>query len=265
MMSQKGLRRLVPQLLKDSKYLFDNISNSTGSLDPEGYYDNGNSLDINVITLGGSAIAGVGINYHKDGYIRYFSEALETKTCHNIRWKAYAKAGYKVKDIYQKLIPSITEEKVDYITMGIGWSDGLNMTNPNTWREYLIKIFDRLNEKFPTSQIIILHLPPFYQHPFMTELQNEILGQHIFKLEKELIDICISYENIHYPAGGVDIYSYVDTRVIEKFDISLLYSDEFHPSTYSYQLWADNMVEILKANNMIKHQCEDEYERYEMK
>ena len=69
---------------------------------------------LRLITIGESTIAGVGVATHEEGFTGALAKELAAKIGRTVEWNVYAKSGYTVQRMTDRLIPKITEKQADF-------------------------------------------------------------------------------------------------------------------------------------------------------
>ena len=83
----------------------------------EGVYNSEHSSlkPLQLLTIGESTIAGVGVATHEEGFTGTLAKELSQLFQETVNWKVYAKSGYTAKKVTQTIIPEITEKDADLI------------------------------------------------------------------------------------------------------------------------------------------------------
>jgi len=92
---------------------------------------------LQLISLGESTIAGVGVQTHAEGFTGTFASELSKQLNRNIQWTVHAKSGYTAKQVQQLLVPEIQEKNPDLILVGLGGNDAFTLNHPKRWRKHL--------------------------------------------------------------------------------------------------------------------------------
>lgn len=128
---------LLPLLYFQGKKIKKTIPKLPEAKGTTGLISVSNSTNLQLITIGESTIAGVGVQTHKDGFTGTLATSLSQQLETSISWKVYAKSGYTAKRVTQKIIPTISEKPVDLIVIGLGGNDSFELSSPKKWRKPL--------------------------------------------------------------------------------------------------------------------------------
>ena len=212
--------------------------------DPEGSMNINSDQTLKVLFIGESSFAGVGSDFHKNSFAGHFSRELSAAFTYNIDWKVYAKTGYNVEKVHQRIIPKIIETQCDLVVIGIGANDSFEFTQPKKWLENIQLLIDTLRNKFPETPISFAQLPTIEAFPALTKEMQFVLGNHKDLLAQYLYCQASKNKNIYFPTNKVDIQKWMkllnDNQTISDF-----FSDGIHPSELTYKMWAKESVQFL--------------------
>jgi lysophospholipase L1-like esterase len=205
---------------------------------------------INLLTIGESTIAGVGVKSHEEGFTGSLAKELSTIYQSNVRWSVYAKSGYTAAKVAQKIIPAITETNIDLIVIGLGGNDAFTLNTPSKWKMDIIRLIAAVKKKFPTAFIVFCNMPPIKEFPAFTPLIKFTIGNLVEILGKELLSITQNDPQVFYYSKTIKLKDWLN-----QFDSELkpsdFFSDGIHPSLLTYQTWAKDLArEIQKSEKL---------------
>ena len=98
---------LLPLMYYQGKQIRANVPRLPEATGIEGLCEsNGNTGNpLNVIFIGESTIAGVGVRTHKEGFAGTFAAEISQLFNLNVKWKVYARSGYTAKKVDAEIIP----------------------------------------------------------------------------------------------------------------------------------------------------------------
>jgi lysophospholipase L1-like esterase len=203
---------------------------------------------IQLISLGESTIAGIGVNTHEEGFTGTFAKEFSNETSTTVNWRVYAKSGYTAKDVLEKLVPKIEETDIDIILIGLGGNDAFTLNHPKRWRKKTKQLIETLQEQFPKTLIVFANMPPIKEFPAFTPLIKFTIGNLVEILGQELKSLVQNYENVLYFDDIITLDEWVERYQI-KADASAFFSDGVHPSKLTYQTWAKDLaLRVSKLN-----------------
>ena len=211
---------------------------------PEGFVNVNADKNLRILFIGESSFAGVGVNFHENGFAGYFSRELSKLLHCNIRWKVYAKIGYNVAKIQEKIIPQIEENACDLFVIGIGGNDTFEFTQPKPWRKSIQFLIDNLRQKFPETSILFAQLPTIETFPAFTKEMQYVLGNHKNLLADHLHHQVVKNSNTYFPTEKINVNEWL-SKLEEDQTVLHFFSDGIHPSEVTYKWWAKESVEYL--------------------
>ncbi|MEL6624440.1 MAG: SGNH/GDSL hydrolase family protein [Bacteroidota bacterium] len=190
-----------------------------------------------LLTLGESTIAGVGVETHALGFTGTLAQSLAEMLQTDVRWKVYAKSGYTAKDVQQKFLPQISEETVDLVVIGLGANDAFALHHPQRWRKDVRNLILQIQEMYPTAPIFFCNMPPIKDFPAFTPQMKFVIGNLVEILGEELKILVEEMPHVYYEGSVISILEW--GRKLEIQDpLAAFFSDGVHPSTFAYQVWA---------------------------
>jgi len=232
----RKIKRTIPQLPE-----------ATGTEGFEGHSPH----QINLLTLGESTIAGVGVDSHKNGFTGALAKTLSQGSDFQVNWKVFAKSGYTAKQVALELIPKIKNFQPDIIVIGLGANDAFNLHSPKRWRAGMNEVLTKLNNKFPNAKIVCNNMPPIKEFPAFTPIMKKVIGNLVELFGSELDKMVKNYNNVSYINEKMTLDNWVN-----KFDLNLtrndFFSDGVHPSKLTYQTWGMEVANFILNNNKME-------------
>jgi len=212
----------------------------------EGITNSTKQADFQLITIGESTVAGVGVKTHEEGFTGVLAKTLAQKLGKNIAWKVYAKSGITAKRVPTELIANITEKQADLIVIGLGANDAFEGNSPNTWRKGILKTLAALRVKFPTTPIFFANMPPIKEFPAFTSLIKQTIGTLVELHGQELQKIIAHKTTIFYNAEVLWLKNWLKGPLANK-TVHDFFSDGVHPSKLTYQEWAKDFAAFIES------------------
>ncbi|MEL6135759.1 MAG: SGNH/GDSL hydrolase family protein, partial [Bacteroidota bacterium] len=151
-----------------------------------------------LLTLGESTIAGVGVETHARGFTGTLAQALADHMGRDVKWHVYAKSGYTAQDVREKKLPVISEQHVDLIVIGLGANDAFALHHPKRWRRDVQKLIIDIRQKFPSAYIVFCNMPPIKDFPAFTPQMKFVIGNLVEILGAELMDLVKDMDQVYY-------------------------------------------------------------------
>lgn len=206
---------------------------------------------LKIIAIGESTIAGVGVDTHREGFTGTLACELSRIFNMNVEWKVYARSGYTARTVEKRLIPKITEHKVDLIIIGLGGNDAFTLNRPSRWKAQIRSLIESLKSKFPESIIVFCNMPPIREFPAFTALMKFTIGGLVEILGEELHKTVKNYENVFYFGEKITLKGWMDKFGLDA-KMEDFFSDGIHPSKLTYQVWAKDIANEISKNEIIR-------------
>ncbi|WP_298418357.1 SGNH/GDSL hydrolase family protein [uncultured Kordia sp.] len=241
---------LLPLLYFQGKKIRNTIPQLPEATGNEGIVETSNKTSFQLITIGESTIAGVGVKTHETGFTGTLANSLSTLLDTSISWKVYAKSGYTAKRVNDKIIQRITEKPIDLIVIGLGGNDSFKLHSPKKWNAAIRKLIATIREKYPKAPIVFINMPPIKEFPAFTGPIKFVIGNLVVLLGKELEKVVNDYENVHYYSRTITYEDFID-RMNLNVTPADFFSDGVHPSELAYQVWARDVANYIKEQQIL--------------
>jgi len=204
---------------------------------------------IQLITLGESTIAGVGVETHEQGLTGTLAKVLGEQLSLVVRWKVYARSGYTAAKVREKLVPKIQEDP-GLIIVGLGGNDAFKLHSPWIWKSDIRAAIESLQERFPQIPIVFCNMPPIKEFPAFTGLIKMTVGNLVELLGKALEDVAKEFEHVHYFGEVIEVDHWLQQLGgnVKREDF---FSDGVHPSKLTYQTWGQEIARQIAADKEI--------------
>ena len=235
---------LLPLMYYQGKKIKESVPRLPEAINPSGYVDMGAKKTKNILLIGESTFAGVGVSTHEDGFCGTFSKELAHNINENIRWEVLAKSGYTAGKVGRELIPQINAKELDLIIIGLGGNDAFTLNSPKKWGRNVKKLISLIREKFPNTPIFLTNMPPIKEFPAFTKTIKLVVGNLVEILGETLDEIANDEKLVYYNDEVVTISTWTKRYNIEN-NISNFFSDGVHPSQLTYQTWAVDFAKFV--------------------
>lgn len=239
-----GTIPLLPIMYVQGKRIRAKVPSLPEATGTEGITNPNQTPNYQLITIGESTVAGVGVKTHAEGFSGTLADELSKKLAKNIRWKVYAKSGITAKRVPAELISQITEKQADLIVIGLGANDAFEGNSPNTWRKGIKKTLQELRIKFPTAPIAFANMPPIKEFPAFTPLIKQTIGSLVEIHGQELEKLISDQPNVFYNSEVLWIKNWLKGDLVNK-TVHDFFSDGVHPSKLTYQEWARDFANFV--------------------
>ncbi len=243
---------LLPLLYWQGKQIRKRVPRLPEATDPSGVAKRSSASKLQLITLGESTIAGVGVDKHEIGFTGTLARTLSDQKDSEIRWSVYAKSGFTAKRVQQILVPMITEENPDLIVIGLGGNDAFKLNTPWTWKKDILGLIRALQVKFAATPILFINMPPIKDFPAFTPLIKFTIGNLVEILGHELEKVVSRFPNVYYSSETIKLEDWLEMGLTVNQPDDF-FSDGVHPSPLTYQIWARETALFIEKERIILH------------
>ena len=244
---------LLPLLYVQGKRVRASVPKLPEAKDPEGKsrWKGATDRHLRLLALGESTIAGVGVATHAEGFTGSLAHTLAQELRADISWKVYARSGFTARQVRERILPSLAEQKADIVVIGLGGNDAFTLNHPARWRREIRQIIEQLRQRYPEALIAFCQMPPIKEFPAFTPLMKGVIGNLVEILGEELTDLTKHYPKVLYQQERIRLDTWVERFALDE-PRTAFFSDGVHPSQLTYQTWAKDMARaITQAKDLI--------------
>lgn len=235
---------LLPFLYVQGKNVRKNVPKLGEAKNPKGYIKTASNKTLKIIAIGESTIAGVGVDFHENGFTGALAKEISAKTNASVLWRVYAESGYTAKMVRKRLLPKIEESNADIIVIGLGANDAFKLNSPEMWMLQINLLMKNLKVKFPKTPIYFTNMPPIKEFPAFTSVIKFVIGNLVEILGRRLHRRVSEKENVFYNNEVITLQEWKE-RYNLTGDIDDFFSDGVHPSKLTYQVWGKDMANFI--------------------
>ena len=186
---------------------------------------------INILHLGESTVAGVGVKHSEQGFTANISKTLtETSLAH--QWQYIAQTGINTFELIELLNKETEIHGCSHLIITMGVNDTTGFSRRHHWREYLKTLVNKVLQLNPAVQVFFTQVPPMQRFPALAKPLNLFLGLRAWQLNQELKLLCS--EN-GWQFISIDIPLQPEWMAV----------DGYHPNAAGYQLWGEGVAKQL--------------------
>lgn len=213
------------------------------AIEPEGVSGKEYPSEINVVGIGESTMACVGIDKHINGFIGCFTRHLSQLLQKKINWKVYAKSGYTAKMTRNGLLPQVQDKAIDLFIISLGGNDTFQLNSPKKWSADIRDLIHDLREKYPKTPVLFTTMPPIHTFPAFTGSIRFVLGNLVRIHGEALEKVVQTNELVYYDPRKIELKAWLAKLPDKK--ASDFYSDGVHPSQLTFEIWGKEMAELI--------------------
>lgn len=239
---------LLPVMYMQGKRVRKSIPQLPEAQGPEGIAGEPTDTYKNILLIGESTLAGVGVVTHQEGFSGELGQSLSTLLDQTVKWKVYARSGYTARLVTDKLIPKMQETKTDLIVVGLGGNDTFTLNKH--WTRDIEKLIATLSTKYPATPLVFINLPPVASFPALPTILRFCLGHHMDKLRTQLATIVQGKSNCYFLEEKINLKEWSAKNGLENKP-ELYFSDGIHPTKLTYSLWAQSVAEYIYTSKLL--------------
>lgn len=243
---------LLPLMFLQGLWIRKKVPDLPEALEPQGIASEEYNGKIQLLVIGESTMAGVGVATHEEGFAGALAKELAQQLEINIHWKVYAKSGFTAKRVKEEIIPIITETNTDLIVVGLGGNDAFKLSSPNHWKKHIRGLIIALRAKFKDTPIVFANMPPIKEFPAFTSLIKWTIGNLVEILGTELGKLITDYDKVYFSSEKIRLKTWVQRLELDA-ESNDFFSDGVHPSKLTYQIWAKDLTSFILNGNKLKN------------
>ncbi|WP_299064420.1 SGNH/GDSL hydrolase family protein [uncultured Polaribacter sp.] len=236
---------LLPLLYFQGKNIRKKVPKLPEAKEPKGLVNGNFNTTLNILCIGESTIAGVGVDFHKNGFTGALANVVSKKLKNNINWRVYARSGYTVKQVCNKIIPKIEESTTDIIVIGMGGNDAFTLNSPKKWIADIKTLVELLQNKFTETSIFFTNMPPIKEFPAFTKTIKFVIGNLVEILGNELHRFTKNKKNVFYYKEVITLKNWSKKHHLPNNNSKIYFSDGVHPSKLTYHIWGEEMANFI--------------------
>jgi lysophospholipase L1-like esterase len=189
----------------------------------------------NLLVIGESTVAGVGVSTHEEALTGQTALALHRLTGRAINWRALGINGATVSDARRRIAPQLRGQNADAAILAFGVNDTLARRSPRQWQNDLQALVETVRGEAGAVRIVLSGVPPLDQFPAFPRRLGAYLGQHARLLDQAAAELAAQLPDVaHAPMNGA-------------LQITDFCADRFHPSAAGYATWGEYLSRFVTA------------------
>ena len=190
-----------------------------------------------LLVIGESTVAGLGARTHALALAGQFAKNLAAKIGRPVEWTVVGRSGVTARQTIEDLLPSVPDERFDYILIGLGGNDVLKLSTPAQWRNDMTELLSRLRNGNPDAVLFLSNCPMVRMSPALPNPLRAILWELSKMHNDNIAELTSRMERVFYYPQPVDV-------TLEGF-----FADGIHPSERGYSDWAAAMMRYFTENH----------------
>lgn len=196
----------------------------------------GTGTPLHILFVGDSAMAGVGAGSQEETlYMQVVNDLARTR---KITWETIARTGARTDHLIRRL-GRMDASSFDVAVISLGVNDITGGIPVSLWIRRQKELIDLLRHRFGVRTIVLSGMPPVHGFPALPQPLRWVLGQKARTYTRALRTLA---RDENHPFVTIDF----------TMDVGLMASDGFHPGPGIYRLWAQRIVDLIKARTAIR-------------
>jgi lysophospholipase L1-like esterase len=143
----------------------------------------GEGEPLNLVVLGDSVAAGVGVDHHRDTLAGHLSRRLADSRARAVCWHVVARTGATAGDALGLAAQSSALADADVVLVSIGVNDTKNLHPDRRWRTELAALLDHVLAVSPTVEVVLIGVPPMEAFPALPRALATLMGARARRLD----------------------------------------------------------------------------------
>lgn len=241
----------LPFLYLDGKRIKKEAPELPEAKGTNGLFQHGvNAPQFELLLLGESSVAGVGVDNHSEGFTGKLSECISKNYQQNVHWSVYARNGYTINRVRHKIIPKITEKAFNLIVIGLGGNDAFALRSPQKFEKNINSLIKDTQQKFPDTPIVFINMPPIRDFPAFTRKIKFSIGGLIDLYRSSLMKVVKQFDMVWFNDDPIQFEPW-QKKLDSNLTINDFFSDGVHPSKLTYQIWAEIMFDYIQKEGVL--------------
>jgi acyl-CoA thioesterase-1 len=191
---------------------------------------------ISLVWLGDSTGAGVGASSVETALPTIVVRGLQR----SVRLRVLAMSGARVKDVLTQQLPRVEALRPDVVIVGVGGNDVTHLTPRSLFEGLYDAMLQTIGSLHPAT-VVVIGIGDFGTVPRIPQPLRALTGWRGRWFDD-------SIRRVAHRRGAAYVDLYANTGPAFGHDPVLFYSEDgFHPSDEGYRIWADVILDVLRA------------------
>ena len=193
----------------------------------------GEGEPLNLVVLGDSVAAGVGVDHHRDTLAGHLARRLASSRTRAVTWQVVALTGATAGDVLGLACEYAALASADVVVVSVGVNDTKNLHPDRRWRAELTALLDHVLAAAPTADVVLVGVPPMEAFPALPRPLATLMGARARRMDA--IGRAV--------AAGRPRVRRIELT-LEQGE-GLFAADGFHPSAVVHERLADQIANVL--------------------
>ena len=193
---------------------------------------------LQLLTIGESPVAGVGVATHYEAITGQFANALAARLGRPVAWQAIGKNGATLHSAIKTMLPQITDkttlQHVDVVLVAFGVNDSTAFRSRRRYRAELKYILYQLQLHLSPRLIVVAGVPPLHLFPAFPQPLRYVLGLKAQELDNVARQVVVDLSH--------QMHVTLVPMLKNLTDQALMASDGYHPSAAGAAMWGRQLA-----------------------
>ncbi len=193
---------------------------------------------INLLVVGDSSVAGVGLDHTSNGLTHKLATSLSQASGRPVKWRASGSNSATSAQIRDVVVPNLLAEDFTHVFISIGFNDLKNFKSGKAWKKGFGELIYALRAKYPQAR---LYWPCLMSPNYVPALSKALAG--VLQPRRDMINRVGS--QLCFERGAISI------AAIPEITSRAFCEDGVHASPLGNQLWVDHMMADLLERRLL--------------
>lgn len=193
---------------------------------------------LQLLTIGESPVAGVGVATHYEAITGQFANALAARLGRPVAWQAIGKDGATLHSAIKTMLPQIMDkpapQHVDVVLLAFGVNDSTAFRSRRRYRAELKYLLQQLQLHLSPRLIVVAGVPPLDLFPALPQPLRYVLGLKARELDFVAQQVVADLSHQMHVTRVPMLKNLTDQ--------ALMASDGYHPSAAGAALWGRQLA-----------------------
>ncbi len=196
---------------------------------------------LDLLVLGESTAAGVGVSTHRESLVGQTAIALGRQLQREIRWEVAGLNGLTAGRAAATLFPWVERRRATVAVLALGVNDTLALRTPRHWLAQLRALIEGVHVEFQPQLVVVCAIPPVGRFPAIPRPLRTLFGLVAGSLDAATRAALRDRGDILYVPLPRELQS----------NPEYMGSDGFHPSAAGYAVWGGLLARAI-ADHEVK-------------
>ena len=182
-LSRIGLLAFLPVVLVQGHGVRRRVQRLPEATSTSGRVD-GRGEVLQVVVLGDSVAAGVGVGDHSEAMAGRLAQRLHASSDRPVAWEVVARSGADATEAAAMVERVRSLGAAEVVVISVGVNDVKNLRSDQTYRDGLRALLEGVVTRAPAARVFVLGMPPVERFPALPQPLAHLLGARARRLDR---------------------------------------------------------------------------------